>query len=334
MTANDKDPWTTRAMEEFGDQLLALEDRVPARSRRRRMRIAIAAAVPAAAVVAGVVLITGAGHPPTKAPRPSSPPAVSAGAMQPTYAASAVNRAAAAATSSGSALYHATTTITVHGRPVSKLSSTGALSFKHRGYQATISNAIGNVTTERIFADGTLYARTGATGRTQPRWIAVPSPTKDLSSSALLPGSEALTDPPAVLQAMSTAAGQPVVVATAPIDGVKTTAYRVITQLAKFIPNIPLSGAVGREPVGLTVWVDRAGRPRRVIATFANPSADATLATQTHFYGYGTTARVRPPAADDVRRVAASTGLPDPLAADLANLFLAAAPANTSRPAG
>ena len=323
MTPRTKDPWATRAMEEFGTQLLALEEPAPAPARRSRTRISIGAtATVAAGLIIALVAITGSGHPPTGPARQTRPPGVSAGTMeQGVPNATIVNRAAVAAQSAGSLRYHATTRVVVGGRPTASLSAVGAVSFKHRSYQTTITNPAGRTAVERISSDGTLYARAQPDGRAPSRWVALARPTKDLSESVVLPGSEALTDPPALLQAMATAPGAPRSAGTAIVDGVATTAYRVTTQLAKVIPNSPLPALDAREPVALTVWIDHAGRPLRMTATFTSASGDATLTTQTHFYSFGTLVRVRAPKAGVVR-APTSTGLPDPLPARVTNLFL------------
>jgi hypothetical protein len=310
-------------MEEFGTQLLALEEPAPAPTRRSRTRIAIAAtATVAAGLVIALVAITGSGHPPTGAARQAQPPGVSAGTMeQGVPNATIVNRAAAAAQSAGSLRYHATTRVVVVGRPTASLTALGAVSFKHRSYQTTITNPAGRTAVERISTDGTLYARAQFDGRAPSRWVAIARPTKDLSESVVLPGSDALTDPPALLQAMATAPGAPLSAGTATVDGAATTAYHVTTQLAKVIPNSPLPAPDAREPVALTVWIDHAGLPLRVTATFAGPSGNATLTTQMHFYSFGMLVRVRAPKAG-VLRAPTSASLPDPLPARVSSLFL------------
>jgi hypothetical protein len=336
MTHDVNDPWRTRAMEEFGAQLRELEQRAAVRSRRRRRRIAVGAlTAPALAAVIAVLLLTGGGRPGTKGG--GRPAVVMGGAEQPTRAATAVNRAASAAAAAGSVRYHATTKVEVRNHGVSSLSATGVIDFSRSSYAATIINSNSMITIDRLATNGTLYAREDRPGATRPgRWIAIPLPTKDLSGATALSGSQALTDPPGLLTAMSIVTEQPHPAGTAVIDGVETTEYRLTTPLAYLLGGGPLPPAVARRQVGLVVWIDVAGRPRRVVETFLGSSGEATLTTQIHFYGYATSVRVTPPVAD-VLRVAAGSKIPDPIGPAMTSVFLpglSAFTSPTSPPAG
>jgi hypothetical protein len=319
-------------MEDFGVQLLESGEPAPGR-RVRRTRIVVAAALaPAIAVVIAVVLLSGGGHPPAGNTRPSQPPAVSAGPEQPSHPTTVVNRASTAAAGAGSVLYHATTRIEVRGRRVSSLDETGAIDFGEHSYRATVRNPGSATTIDRISTNGTFYAREGVDGRGPAgRWTAITLPQKALADSTAPVGSQALTDPPALLEAIGTATDQPRVAGAAVIDGVQTTAYRVTAPLAYFFLVTPLPPAVTRRQVDITVWVDQAGRPRRAVATFDDPSSHVRLATQTHFYGYGTPVDVTAPSAE-VDHAPAGVAVPDPLSPGLLALLLPGVPAASPVP--
>jgi len=285
MTDVTRDPWRTNALEAFGTQLrLVGERRAPPIRTRRRTGIAVAVAAPVAAVVTAVALLAGGG-----AAQASSP----------------VSRAAGAATSAGSVLFSSSTTVELHGRLVTSSTEVGAIDFAHSRLRAFIGAPGGHHVIERRTVDGTFYAA-GSTGTGPRRWIAIPRP----SDSLRLPGDEALTDPTALLHAMSTTAARPRVIGSAVIDGATTTGYAVTVRLGAFLPNGSPPAGLAREPVKLTVWIDGAGRPRRATEVLIGAATGGRLTTQMQFSGFGADVAVRAPTTN-VLRAAAGTSLPD-----------------------
>jgi hypothetical protein len=293
-------------MEELGQRFAELEaeDRQRQRHVGRMVRHRAALGSGAAAVAVAAILV------------------LMLTSARPAHASSPVSRAPAAAEQAGTVRYRSRTVILVGGRPIAELSGQGILDFDAGSYQATVRREGADESIRRIRIGPRLYIRVLPNARRPTRAIEIPLGDQGLLSDPDLPGSAALTDPPAVLRAMSLIRRRPIVGPSVGIDGISTTEYRTSAPLASFFAHTAVAAEAGQQPVALRVWIDREGRPLRVRATLSSSEHHAMLITTWTFSSFGGPAHIVPPRTDIVDAGEGARG-PDPLVPQLTALFLA-----------
>jgi hypothetical protein len=130
--------------------------------------------------------------------------------------------------------------------------------------------------------------------------------------------SDAFTDPPWVFRALAGIRAPVSRLGQTKLDGVPTTRYRLLTNLASFLR--PSTGyvqyplAYRRIQAGLDVWLDAQGRPRQVDETFTGPSSAgrATMRTVVRFMDYEQPVSVQAPPSSLVK-FTKRTAAPNPL---------------------
>jgi hypothetical protein len=303
MNPQSRDPWRLPVLDRIGAQLRDLENADA--TQRRRRRISILGGLVAALVVAFAVLNMG----------------------QLARALSPVNRAPAAAAASESVRFHSTIAITVDGRQYGRFTELGEIDFARRAYRTTLELGHDEAIEQRR-VDAVLFIAQlpGGHGQHPPiRWLAFPLAHEAATTFASAPESEEFTNPLVLLDELGGTHAPVKVVGMKDLDGVRTTLYRLQTNLASLLGASP---GAARQPASyrgvgatLTVWLDRHGRPRRVDETIARASGgEASISTATDFTGYGQPVAVRAPTKISVR-ANRSIVAPSPLAASPSRIF-------------
>jgi hypothetical protein len=263
------------------------QEQIPVDRRRHAVRRRLIAAPGSAIAIAlAFVLFFGSGGP--------------AGAL------SVLNRAPAAAIRSKSVRFGSTILITVNGQTRRAFTEHGELDFADGSYGATLVLTGAGGGLERRSIGGVLYtSQVGRGGETpdQRRWVGARLAKSQRGTLAALPGSDALTDPRALLRILGHLQSPSKRIGTGMVDGTTTTEYRVTTTLSALLraSSESLGGRLdtGRVKAELDVWIDQEGRPRRVAERLVAPSAAGavTLLSTTTFTGYGQSVTVAAPRA-------------------------------------
>jgi len=294
MSPHPSDAWRLPTIGRFGAQLRELETAGPPRAPVPKPRsswraILLSSGGIAAAALIAILLILTTGRT--------------------AQARSVVNEAPAAAERSGSVRFQSVLTVTVDGRSQAGITEQGAIDFATGAFATTLRFGNAGQVVERRGVDGMLYTaerplRAGARpGRVH--WAA--TPLRHGARGAFASESDAFTDPPSVFRALAGIRAPVRRIGQENIDGVPTTRYHLLTNLATFLSPAavfvqnPL--AYRRVQAALDVWIDAHGRPLRVDETFTGPSSSgrATMRTVVRFSGYGRSVSVLAPAGSVVR---------------------------------
>jgi hypothetical protein len=301
MSQYDEDPWRTPSLDELGRRFAELEARPPKRVSRPRWLAAWSSAAATLGVAVAAVLFAT-----TRSADASSP----------------VNRAPAAAVKAGTVAYNSTTTVTVDGHPTTTLIGRGSINFRAGSYRAIVQNTREVESVERIRVGTTLYTGVAASAAGPSGWVAIPLGHQGILSDPDVPGSGALTDPPAVLRAMSLTRAHARADGEATINGTKASGFSTTVPLSAFFADTAVPAAVGRSRVGLTVWVGPKDRPMRIREQVKSLTGSAVLMTIWTFDHFGVPVQITAPT-DRIARAGAGSAGPDPLARDLISRFLA-----------
>jgi hypothetical protein len=303
MSQYDADPWQTPSLDELGSRFAELEARPPRRVSRPRLLAAWSSAAATLGVAVTAVLFAT-----TRSADASSP----------------VNRAPAAAVKAGTFAYNSTTTVAVDGRRTTKLIGRGSIDFRAGSYRAVVRNTSEVESVDRIRIGATLYTGV-ATSPTGPSgWVAIPLGHQGILSDPDVPGSGALTDPPAVLRAMSLTRAHARADGAATINGTKASGFSTTVPLSAFFADTAVPAAVGRSRVGLTDWIGPQDRPLRIREEVKSLTGTAVLTTIWTFGQFGAPVQITAPT-DKIAQAGPGAAGPDPLARDLISRFLARA---------
>lgn len=292
MTGRDQPPFRLDALDDLGRQLRAREREArerQARSRRphrpptRRKQIAVRLA---AVLTASVALVIGLNL--------ASP----AGASSP------VSRSPREAEKAGTVRFSSSLEVTIRGLRLHRFVEEGAVDFRSRAYEANLTLGQHGERVERRLVGGVLYAaRLEPTDHAQSsaRWhrFRLLHPPSTASTE---PGSNTVIDPQVVLRVLADAPSAPALVGQEASGGIATTHYRLATSLDVFLTAQHASPGYVRmledSPGTLDVWLDQAGRPVQVQATFAGRThlGTNTMRVVTRFAGYGEPVNIRAPA--------------------------------------
>jgi hypothetical protein len=311
MTDTSKDPWRSPSLQNLRGEFARLEraagtPQAQPTSRRVRRRRALVAPGGLAALALALVILLQSGGP--------------AGAL------SIINRAPEAARRSKSVRFRSSTTVSIDGNTIQRLSQTGEIGFATGSYRTALRVGSTGQILERRSTGGILYVSQLSKLAFAAGWVAVRLSRVQRAALASGPESDAFTDPVALLRTLAHTSSPVQRVGRETVDGAWTTRYRAISDLAAV-----LSASAGARATPsayrsvfamLDVWLDRNGRPRRVIESFTGHATGrtASLRTETEFSGYGVPVEVRAPAG--VRPSPALRGsLPNPLAAAPSRLF-------------
>lgn len=295
--SGSRDPWRLPSLDRLGSQLRRLEEedegrRAGLRGGRGRL-LGLAGVILAAALT--ILIVVDAG--------------------QRAAALSVINRAPGLAARSTSVSFSAAISIAVDGREIRRLSQLGEIDFASGAYRTALELGGASGVLERRRAAGVLYiSETSRGGRVSPasRWVATNLTAAQRVALTPAPGADAFTDPLALLGVLAKTHSPVRILGRDSIDGVPTTRYRLVSDLATVLGE---SADGAREPrayravrATLTVWLDRQGRPRRVAELFSGTSllGPATLETVTTFFGYGQPVSIQAPSG--VRPSAARPG--------------------------
>jgi hypothetical protein len=321
VTPDARDPWRLPSVPKYGAQLRDLENANPLTHPVQRPGFSWRPVLVSGGAIAAalcVVLVLSTGH--------------SAQAQ------SAVNAAPAAAERSGSVRFQSALTITVNGDPRPGISEQGAIDFANSAYTTTVSLDNTGQALERRSVNGVVYSANRRRGRhAQRRTVWTATHLAGGTRGAFASESDAFTDPPSVFRTLAGIRAPVRRLGHANVDGVPTTHYQLLTNLAAFLR--PSSGYV-QNPFAyrgvkatLDVWLDAKGRPQMVKETFTGPSSvgPATLSTVVSFSDYERPVSVQAPPSSVVSFTTGTTA-PNPLAAGPAPLlprllFSAPAPA-------
>jgi len=288
---DDSGKWRTPSLEQFGNQLRALERRDDAaRGRsaaaRRRMSAALVI-VPGAAIVATVVtlvlLLTGG------AASASSP----------------VQRAPAAAISADTVRFRSIIEVGVGQRVLQRYRQTGEIDFSHGAYRTRLAPVGGEGSVEWRSVDGVLYvgAESSSLGVVprRVRWVGFRLNKPQRLKLAATPEGDALTDPIALLRVMRDLDAPAVFVGRDVVQGVPAREYEVSSSASGVLrasnPGLAVPGSYRTIASTLNVWLDRAGRPIRVVELLSRASARGPIKLRNtlEFVGYGEPVVIRAP---------------------------------------
>jgi hypothetical protein len=292
MSNGEQNPFRLDALDDLGRQLRAREREARERHARSlhphrppagRKRIAARVAV---VFTASVALLVGLNL--------ASP----AGASSP------VSRSPREAEKAGTVRFVSRLEVGIRGLRGERFVEQGALDFRSRAYEANLSLGQHGERVERRLVGGVLYAaRLEATDHAESsaRWHRLRLVNR-ASSPSTEPGSNTLIDPQVVLRVLADAPSTPAVVGQELIGAVATTHYRLATSLDSFLEAQHASpdfvGTLQDSPGTLDVWLDQAGRPAQVQASFAGRThlGTNTMRVVTRFAGYGAPVNIRAPA--------------------------------------
>jgi hypothetical protein len=278
VSRESRDLWRPPALDRIGAQLHELEHADAAR--RRRRRVSISGGLVAALVAVLALLDTG----------------------RVAHALSVINRAPAAAAASESVRFHSAISITAGSRRLNRFSESGEIDFAGRNYSTTLQFGHGEAVEQRRVG-GVLYV--AQLPRRHPnapiRWIAFPLAHEASTTFASAPEGEEFTSPLVMLDELGGTRAPVTDLGPEDLHGVPTTRYHLETSLASLLSASP---GAGSQPAAyrsvtavLTVWLDRDGRPRQVVETFAGTSSAgrASIRIVTEFTGYAQPIMVRAP---------------------------------------
>ncbi len=301
MTRTPDDIWRFPSLDTLGTELSSLES--TERKRGYRRRILAAAPVAVAAVVALVLVLPG----------------------KPAGALSTINQAPAAAIRSRTVQFASAIDITRGGRLIRRFQQGGEADFAARRYRTALTAASNAEGLELRSVAGILYAaqtRGPQRAARARRWLAVRLSPHQRAALAAAPEADAVTDPLRILQKLRTPVSR---VGRATIDGTRTTAYRATTSMdallraSGFVHLPPVDRHVGAD---VTVWLDAAGRPRRVkeVLTGSSAAGAVSLVMVMNMSGYGRPVTIQAPASVAAFR-ALRSGPPRPLAGAPTRIF-------------
>jgi hypothetical protein len=279
-------------------------DRFGARIRRQIVPLSASAAAVAAAIGVVIFLLLDSGGPAS--------------------ADSIVNRAPAAAAASRSVSFTSTITITLGSHQLERYAEQGAIDFQRRSYRSTLSLGKAGGAIEQRRVGGQLYVtqtRRGEQGA-PTHWHAVRLAPEPAGRFASAPESVQFTDPPVVLDGLSSTRSPVSLIGQENLKGTPTKVYALDTNLGAF-----LRASTGGEPqpatyravaATITVWLDKRNRPRQVRQVFS--ARGAKITTVVAFTGYGVPVSVVAPPDSAVVARAPETA-PSPLVASPSKLF-------------
>ena len=224
--------------------------------------------------------------------------------VTPAGASSPVSRSPREAEKAGTVRFTSTLEVSIRGLRLDRSVEEGALNFQTGDYESKLSLGTLGERIERRLVGRVLYL-----GQFEPaRHPVSPVPWHGVrllggvSDNSPAPGSYTLIDPQVVLNVLGGAPSQPAIVGRESVGGVATVHYRLDTTLYTFLNAQRAPSAYIRSlndsPGALNVWLDQAGRPRRVEAAFAfsGPRGTNTMRAITQFADYGGAVKVVPPA--------------------------------------
>jgi hypothetical protein len=312
VSPRSRDPWRLPSTERFGAQLRDLENASRSRSRLPRSglsprAILLSSGGIAAAVICILLVLTSG---------------------RSAQARSVVNEAPAAAERSGSVRFQSVLTIMVDGHRRAGITEQGAIDFANGTYTSTVRLGNTEQVYERRSVNGVLYAgqrRLGPGARAPVHWAA--THLQKGARGAFASEGDAFTDPPSVFRSLAGIRAPVVRVGHNDLDGVPTTRYHLLTNLAAVLR--PLAGSsqhplvYRRIQAALDVWLDAQGRPRQVVESFTGPSPSgrATMSTVVRFMDYERPVSVQAPPSSLVKFTNGS-GAVNPLAAGPAAVLL------------
>lgn len=209
----------------------------------------------------------------------------------PASAATALLAAARTSLDAGSA--RVSLDVSVSGSGIGAQQITGSGAFDYATHDATLTldipqlaQVLGGGTLHVVVANGTAYVQLPSSVPVDGgKWVSEPVSSLGGSSSVL--GGSAPGDPSELLSALEAAGAQVTEVGTTQIQGTSVTEYAVQVDLAKLAAAAP-SGVresdvaqaeqeLGSSTLPLKVWVDGAGRVRRVsMSLTVTPNASST----------------------------------------------------------
>jgi hypothetical protein len=285
------DPWRLPTLERLGAQLRELEQPQvprPRRAGRTREALALAACVAACALVGVAVLLPGSRA----------------------KAQSIVNRSPERAARSLTARFASHVRFTAGGHPLRTFTSRGQIDFAHGAYSVVVQPDAAGGGYERRRTGGVFYwtvrPRTG-----RPRWVGVRLRGAERTAMTPGPGTDPFTDPLALLAVLARLRTPASILGGSSLDGVPTVRYRLHSDLATMLADATHGerppSADRRIVATVDVWLDREGRPRRVVELASGPSrlGPASVQTVTDFDSYGSPVSISAPAR---ARIAGTTG--------------------------
>jgi hypothetical protein len=217
---------------------------------------------------------------------------------------SVVNEAPAAAEHAGSLAFSSTLTIRADGRRRPGISEEGAIDFLTGDYKTRTRFQSTHQLSERRRLGGLVYASRGHLAEgpgEQTHWDS--APVAKGAPGGFAYESDAFTDPLSIFRALDRIAAPVRRIGTQKIESAPTTIYRLATNLEAFLArnegHVQDPAMYRHVAARLEVWIDRQGRPRRVVETFS--AGDTSLRTVVRFRDYGLPVAVEAPAKNLVR---------------------------------
>lgn len=312
MSEHPRDPWRLPSIDAFGAQLRERENRDHAtwlaREERKRRRSPLRPGAALAAVLAALLFLVSGG---------------------PASAISIINRAPAAAIRSVSVAYRSVINVALGGQPRAQFAQHGQVDFATGDYTTTLTSKRAGADQERRVVDGVLYIAAHGYNRLSARasgWTAVQLNRNQRSALASAPESDALTDPLALLRLLGNLKAPAHRIGHGTIEGASVTDYRVASDLAALLqasaPGTPTPADYRSVRATLGVWLDHAGRPRRVTERLSAPSTSGLVALEdtTTYSRYGEPLRVEAPTGVQINPEFRG-GLPVPLVRAPSRIF-------------
>ncbi len=308
------DPWRLPALSSFGTQLRALEHSgapapgsTPPR-RRLSQRLALAAALVTGLVIAVLEVVAPAG------------------------AQSPLNKAPREARRSSTVGFASVIEASLGGRAQTAIAERGQLDFRDRRFGTSLSIPGSGASYEERTIGSTLYLARHPSLRAAARARPWARFTLAHASAAGAQRGYMLMQPQVVFAVLEHVGGRVNRLGSTTIRGKAASEYTVATSLGAFLKaqyGPGFRGAGRHTRASMAVWLDRRGRPLRVVTTFTQPSARglAQLVLRTDFSGYGRPVRITaPPRREQYRVPSARVGslLQDPTRTLVAALFATA----------